>query len=188
VSVYSTLPLWFIYYESSDCGAIQLTPRTTADNIKNVDRPRRGDELELFPGKYFYDVDLGHPLVRITADTLRDPEQLRRTKQRLRIAIYFSRLSHMHKELGVPHFYWFAETAPDTSKATPAFYYQAVPDVREAQDQIYGEIAPTLVSLAMLYGAKNDKVKLAAVAELLKAVPPKAIPDLIMHNLRGVFQ
>jgi hypothetical protein len=188
VAMYSTLPIWFIHYECFDCGAVQLSPRTNPENVERVARPVRESEIAILPGRYKYRVDLGHPIARISPQTLQDNERLRHAKSQLRKAIYYARISKLHSELGIPHFYWFAITTPDCTKSTPAFFYNSVPDIREAQEQVFGEIAPTLVSLAMLYKENGNTAKISAITELLREVPRNAIPELIRSHLPEIFK
>lgn len=183
VRVYSTLPIWFLYFENPDCGSVSLAPRISNEQGGNVGRPVKGDKLDNADGLFHFTVDLGHPIVRATIADLADVEKLRSIKRNMRTAVNYGRISALQVQLGVPYFYWFAKTHPDGSLPTPAFYAQEVPDVKEAQDFVYSRIAPTLISLAMLYKTKSDAVNLEAVARLLAAVPRPSIPDAIRNHI-----
>lgn len=186
VRVYSTLPIWFLYFENRDCGSVSLVPRTTDEQWGDVGRLVKGDELDNLKGSFHYTVDLGHPIVRATIADLANVEKLRSIKKSMRAAVNYGRISALQVQLGVPYFYWFAKTQPDGSLPTPAFYAQEVPDVKEAQDYVYSRIAPTLISLAMLYKTKKDAVNLEAVAKLLAAVPHGVIPDVVRAHISEI--
>lgn len=183
VMVYSTLPIWFIYFESPDCGSLSLVPRTSDNGSVDVGRPVKGDELDALPGRFHYTVDLGYPILRAAVADIVIAEKLRDIKKRLRTAVYYGRLAALQVQLGTPYFYWFAKTHFDGSAPTPAFFANQVPDVKEAQDAIYSRIAPTLISLAMLYKSNSDTEKLDAVVRLLKSVPDDAIPTPVKEHL-----
>ncbi|MGJ8678601.1 MAG: hypothetical protein ACSHX0_13895 [Akkermansiaceae bacterium] len=183
VRVYSTLPIWFLYFENQDCGSVSLVPRISDKQGGDVGRPVKGDELHNPKGTFHYTVDLGHPIARATIADLADVDKLRSIKANIRAAVTYGRMSALHVQLGVPYFYWFAKTHPDGVLPTPAFYAKEVPDVKEAQDYVYNRIAPTLISLAMLYKSKNDTDNLGAVAKLLAAVPKSAIPEVIREHI-----
>lgn len=183
VRVYSTLPIWFLYFENQDCGSVTLAPRISDELGEDIRRPVKGDELDNPPGRFHYTVDLGHPIARATVSDLANADKLRAIKKSLRVAVNYGRISALQVQLGVPYFYWFAKTQPDGSLPTPAFYAQEVPDVKEAQDYVYSRIAPTLISLAMLYKTKNDADNLKAVARLLASVPQTSIPNIVLDHI-----
>jgi hypothetical protein len=183
IQVFSTLPKWFVYFENPDCGAVTLAPRVAKGQFGDVGRPVKGEEIKGLAGKYHYTVDLGYPILRANVSELKSRSRVKEIKERMRLAVYFGRLTAIHVQLGVPYFYWFARTHIDGSEPTAAFFANQVPDVQEAQDFIYGRIAPTLISMAMLYKAKKEADKLQAVIKLLRAVPKESIPDVIRANL-----
>lgn len=182
--IFSTLPVWFLLYENmKDCGSVSLLPRIDLSNTSNVDRPTKGSKVQELPGRYHYDVDLGFPVVRIRLQDLRDEEQLRNAKARLRLVVHHGQLSANYFHFGVPYFYWFAKTSSDGSEAMPAFYATKVPHVQEAQEFVLDRIAPALISLAMHYKDTGQMSKLAAASELLKSAPPASIPTEVKQHL-----
>jgi hypothetical protein len=187
VRVFSTLPVWFLYYENSDYGSVSLVPRTGEDVGEDVGRPVKGDALDNPKGTFHYTVDLGHPIARAKVSDLLDKEKLRAFKRNLRAAVDFGKITALQVQLGVPYFYWFAKTHPDGSLPTPAFYAREVPDVKEALDDVYSKIAPTLISLAMHYKVKNDLSNLDTLARLLNAVPIDAIPNVVREHLPEIW-
>jgi hypothetical protein len=183
IRVYSTLPIWFIYFENHDCGALTLKPRLDTTHLNDVGRPTKGLELEELPGRFHYTVDLGHPILHANVSDLTDRQAVIRIKNRLRGAVHFGRLSILQIKLGVPYFYWFAKTHPDETPPTPAFYAQEFPAVQEAQDAVFGMIAPTLISLSMLFKTTGDQEKLNAALQLLALVPANRIPEPVHERL-----
>ncbi len=181
--VYSTLPIWFIYFENPDCGALNLVPRLDAANTADVGRPIKGPELASLPGAFTYSVDLGHPILRLTVADLSAPDRIRVAKRHLRAAVNYGRLTSLQVQLGVPYFYWFARTSADGALPTPAFFANQLPDIKEAQEYVYSRIAPTLISLAMLYKDRHDATNLAAVMQLLSACPASEIPEPVRQHL-----
>jgi len=188
IALYSTLPVWFIYYENPDCGSITLIPRVNSDDARNVDRPKRGTPITQKPDTFHYDVDVGHPITILREADLHDGKRIKEIKDRLRLALRFARLTILHTRIGVRHFYWFAETSADGSRFNPAFYYDDLPNDPEIQNRVFKEIAPTLVSLAMLYKSQKNSDLLLATGKLLNQAPASTIPDLIKKHLKEVFE
>lgn len=188
INLYSTLPVWFIHYENKDCGELILKPRADPMDPSDVGKPKKERELAVLPGRFAYTVDLGHPVVRLHIKDLKDKERLRCIKDQLRECICYARLARMHADLGVPHFYWFARTHPDGSRPTPAFYYDKVSVAPAAEGEVFAQIAPTLIALAMRYQITDDKSKLESVRTLLREVPQEHVPELIRKHLIDVFK
>lgn len=181
--VYSTLPIWFIYYENFDCGGIVIKPRLDDSTIEDdVGRPKKCSELEEIKGKYIYEVDLGFPILRAKVFNLNKEEEIERIKTNLRRAIEYARYTSLHVQLGVPYFYWFAKTFREGSLPIPAFYAAEVPNESNVQQHVYKNIAPSLISLALLY-KKTNVVKYDAAVQLLKSVPREQIPNAIREHL-----
>ncbi len=183
VRVYSTLPIWFIHFVHFDCGSVSLVPRVGDDQEDDVESPVKGYELDNPAGTFHYTVDLGHPIMRATISDLTNIEKLKTIRNNLRKAVHYGRLTALHVHMGVPYFYWFARTQPDGSEPTPAFFVNQVPNVKMAKDYTYSRIAPTLISLAMLYKANDDAEKLEAVSKLLTSVPSEQIPDPVKEHI-----
>lgn len=184
IRVYSTLPIWFVYFENPDCGAMTLRPRIKpVEGHPDVGRPRKGDAVKEWPGSFHYEVDLGYPILTATVADLLDKDKIRYMKDLLRWAILYGRLSSIQVELGVPYFYWFARTNLENKRPIPAFYANPFPDVKEAQDHVYARVAPTLISLALLYKSKSDEDSLKAVLHLMRSVPAHFIPDVVRAEL-----
>lgn len=185
IRVYSTLPTWFIYYENRhECAAMTLRPRIDGvEGHPNVDRPQRIGDVKGFPGCGHYEVDLGYPILTATLSELLDKDKIRAMKMRLRFAIMFGRMSILNAQLGTPYFYWFAVTYLDETCPRAGFFGNQMPDVPEAQKQVYSMIAPTLISLALLYKTKKDTDSFNAVMHLMKSVPEKFIAPEVRQEL-----
>ncbi len=187
IAFYSTLPSWFIYYENRDCRSLSLVPRLSEETGSDVGRPKKGALIGKAADMYHYDVDLGHPFAVFSHDDLANGARLKTIKERLRLALRFANLSILHARIGVPNFYWFAETKPDCSKFTPAFFFRELPHDSGIQNRVFSEIAPTLVSLAMHYKEQANADLLTSVGKLLKLAPPNSIPDLVKDHLPEIF-
>jgi hypothetical protein len=188
ISLYSTLPIWFIRYENPDCRSISLIPRINAGIEGDVSRPQKKNALPRDANIFHYDVDLGYPITTLSEKDLRDAGKLKNIKQRLRMALRFAELTILQKRIGVHNFYWFAQTSHDGSEFRPAFYYKDLPDDVGIQNKVFGEIAPTLVSLAMYYKTKKNGELLETVGKLLKLAPQDAVPDMVKQHLKEIYQ
>lgn len=188
LKIYSMIPLWFIYYEGGTaCGSLKMIPRTDPNEVHDVGRPIKGDEVTGWSGKFHFELDLGHPIAEIGIDTLKDKNALKKAKGRLRMAIHFAELNLLHSKLGIPHFYWFAKTPTDGSDFAPAFYYHPVPPNAEARKQIMKELSPSLISFALHYQQSGDLEHLHAVRTLLSDVPKGQFPEVIRKQLPELF-
>lgn len=183
VRIFSTLPIWFVYFENPDCGSLSLVPRVADNDTSDVGRPKKGDEVQALPGRYHYTVDLGHPILRASVGNLSNPKELQRIKKHLRYAVDYGRQTALQVQLGVPYFYWFAKTHPDGSLPTVGFFANQVPDVKEAQDFTWAHVTPTLISLALLFKSKDEKENLIAVVRLLRLVPQRHIPEPVREQI-----
>ncbi len=174
VRVYSTLPVWFLYFEGKPCGSMSLIPRIDPEFTDDVSRPRQEEhELSTIPGKYHFNVDLGHPIVRATINDISDTDKLKVIKDQLRYGVNIARSTITHAQLGIPYFYWFHKTYPDGSKPNSAFITYAI----QSDRQNFQYTAPALISMAMHYKFISDQAKLEAIVQLLKSFPPKTIPE-----------
>lgn len=189
LKIYSMIPLWFIYYEGgTTCGSLKMVPRTDPNDVHDVGRPNKSDEIKDWPGMFHFEVDLGHPIAEIGIDTLKDKEALKAAKGRLRKAIYFAELNLLHFKLGIPHFYWFAKTPADGTEFVPAFYYLPVPPNAEDRKRIMKELSPSLISFALHYQQTGAEKHLEAVRTLLSDVPKEEFPEVIREQLPEIFQ
>jgi hypothetical protein len=183
VRVFSTLPIWFVYFENPDRESLSLVPRMTNEDTSDVGKPIKGAEVPSLPGRYHYTVDLGHPVLRATVNSLSDSNELKKFKERLRFVVSFGRATARQVQLGVPYFYWFKKTYSDGSCPAPAFYAGQLPDAQEAQDFVWTRIGPTLISLALLFRSKDDRKNLDAVVQLLRSVPQDYIPPEVREQI-----
>ncbi len=190
LSVFSTLPVWFIYYDKQyrDCASLSLVPRVDSGNAANVDRPLNKRELPKFPGRYHYDSDLGHPMLTLSTADLKNKDRIKKIKERLRFALSYANWSIMYSRIDVPYFYWFAVTAKDSSVYYPAFFCNSLPDHPDVQKHVMYEIAPILVTLAMFYKEKGETTLLENVGQLLRQAPDRAIPDLLREHLQDILK
>jgi hypothetical protein len=156
--------------------------------LSDVERPLDKGELSNWEGKYHYEVDLGHPIVTIGLDTLKNPALVKTVKEKLRTAVYFAQLNQVHAKLGVPYFYWFLKTSPDSSTLVPAFFSISVPSTPENRFRVLKELAPSLISLAQLYKQNGEMNHLDAIKTLLSELPPSFFPDVIRTNLPEIMQ
>lgn len=185
---YSLIPIWFIYYEGGPkCGRLTLCPRLDASNLDDVGRPSDEGELQNWKKKHHFKVDLGHPVASLSLDTLKDSDLTKSVKERLRLAVHFAQLNRVHAKLGVPYFYWFAKTTPDSSFLVPAFYYLPAPSTSEGRMSVMKELAPSLISFALLYKQNNEFDRLNAVKTLLADLPLAFFPDIIRENLPEIL-
>jgi hypothetical protein len=185
---YSLIPIWFIYYEGGPkCGKLTLSPRLDATDLSDVGRPKDEGELPNWKGKHHFKVDLGHPVASIGLDSLKDPDSTRLVKKRLRRAVHYAQMNRVHEKLGVPYFYWFAKMAPDSSSLVPACYHLPAPSTPEGRVSVMKELAPSLISFALLYKQNGEVDRLNAVKSLLADVPPEFFTDVIRENLPEIF-
>jgi hypothetical protein len=154
-------------------------------NIGDVGRPANKGELPNWAGMHEYEVDLGHPIATVSLDTLKSPEKIQAAKEKLRMAIHFAQLNRVHEKLQIPYFYWFAKTTPDSTNLHPAFY--ALPVPADARRNVLTELAPSLVSLSLLYKQNGETGKLKAIQTLLNDLPLSTFTTEVQQMLPEIM-
>lgn len=183
IAIYSMLPLWFLHWAGpSDVGTMDLKPRLKANELADVGPPIRGAELPNWPGHYHYDVDLGHPIAKFDVKDLNTAESIRQVKTNLRYAVHLADLCIVQRSLGIPFFYWMAQTTFDTSHCRGAFGLHPIPDFQEARDLAASNLVPSLACFAKHFRIKKDAKRLEACLELMKVAPSKAFPEVLLQE------
>jgi len=187
IKIFSLLPIWFIFYENqSECGALVIKPRLDVNDTSAVGRPNKGTSITDWKNQYVFDVDLGHPIAAINLDTLKDRDTLKREKDKLRSAALLARLNYVHRNLGIPHFNWFATTSPE-GESKGAFYSYAIENNAEVRKLILGKLAPTFISLALSYKDSGNMDKLSAIKTILEELDRAQFPSEVLTTLPEIF-
>lgn len=188
ISFYSLVPVWFIYYEGGPiCGSMTIKPRLDPLDLSHVGQPRIGNGVPGWPGKYHFDVDLGHPIAVLDLDVLKNRDATASVKKHLRGALKHAQTSQTHANLKVPYFQWLAITKPGGGDFHPAFALFPLPPNRDARDQITKELLPSLISLALYFKQNADIQSLEAIRILLKDVPAGFFEDPIREALPEII-
>lgn len=197
LSMFSTLPAWFVYYEKlKSCGIIELVPRMeTEPKQGDVGKPEESSPVEKAGGRNKYTVDLGFPIIEISVGELKDKELLRRRKATLRHAIDLGKLSAGYAAMGIPFFWWFNVTRPggyDAGVSNPdgfnggmAWFVATPPDVQQLEKMLRG-IAPSLMSAALLFKGNQPQL-LAELRGIMRMLPQDAIPRAIQEKLPEIY-
>jgi hypothetical protein len=189
VSLFSTIPIWFLYHRDlSSIGTLTLAPRFDASRTHDVGRPSRSEELSTWRGHYDFVVDLGFPVAILTDVSRQSQADIQRMKESLRQAVWVAELNTLHARLRIPHFYWFNHTTPDASRFTTAFWYEPIPPSVEARLHTMSALAPSLISMAMHYSQVEDTEALRACVTLLGHAPPGAIPAEVTQHVPELLQ
>ncbi len=198
LSLYSTLPAWFLYYERfHDCGIVELVPRTQTGGANLVvDHPA---ELGAEPGPgglKRFQVDLGYPITVISAADLRDRDLLQKKKVSLEQAIELGAQSARFAQMQTPFFWWFnvtipsgyifGDTNPDGYNGGTAWWVGACPNALQLAQMMRG-LAPGLMSAALLFKCANATPLLESMRPALRMLPPGSVFPEIQKLLPEVY-
>ena len=198
VSIYSTLPTWFLLHERrKDCGIIELVPRIRAAKTNpDVGRPVEGDSTGIASGKKRFLVDLGYPIITLSIGELGETELLRRKKSSLRLAVDLATQSARYGQMHTPFFWWFnmtipggyveGNTNPDGINGGRAWFVGTCSN-SEQLTQMMGGLAPGCLSAALLFERAGRSDLLEAMAPVLKMLPPDTVFPAIRERLKPVF-
>jgi hypothetical protein len=198
LSLYSTLPAWFIFYEQlHDCGIIELVPRVEGDGANtNVDHPKDCGPEPKAAGRKRFEVDLGFPITVVSVQDLANKETLRRKKHSLRRAIDLGAQSARYAQMGTPFFWWFnmtlqtgyifGETNPDGYNGGVAWFVAACRDVNQLQQTMTG-LAPGLMSAALLFKTAGHLELLKSLRDAMRLLPGGSVPPEVQRALPEIF-
>jgi hypothetical protein len=198
LSLYSTLPAWFLHYRSrAECGAIELCPRIDG-NGGNVDvgLPRDAGVDPTTGGRHRFEVDLGHPILVVGIDDLEDRDLLRAKKQSLRHAIELGTDSARLAKMGTPFFWWFnatipggyifGRTNPDGYNGGMAWFIGGFPHAGHLAQNLRG-LAPGLMAAALCFKGNRLQEQLAAIKPALLLLPPESVPPTVRQALPEIY-
>jgi len=114
LSLYSTLPAWFLYYlNRNEIGIIELVPRM---NMKGpnpaVDKPKAIGPDDKAGGRIRFQVDLGFPIAVISVADLQKADLLEEKKLVIQRAIELGAASARFAQTHTPFFWWIIKTHP----------------------------------------------------------------------------
>jgi len=188
LSLYSTLPAWFLYHEKpKECGIIELVPRIKEDgNNPDVGQPEDCGVEAKAGGRRRYKVDLGFPIATINSKDLNDKEAMLLKKTDIRLAIQLGSASSRLAQMKTPFFWWIHKTRPKGGVGDYAFIVDVPKNIPQLEEMM-GSLAPGLMAAALLFKAANQQALLHSVGETLKILPSKSIPPLVREHLAEVF-
>jgi|GEM_PF-1650365 len=197
LSLYSTLPAWFLYHKYlNDCGIIELVPRAASSaNTLGVVEPKDCGADSAAGGRKRFEVDLGFPVTVLTVDELNDHKLLALKKQSLRRVIELGAQSARYAQMQTPFFWWFHKTIP-----TGYIAGRTEPDGINGGEawlvggcgtkfvEVLGSLAPGLMSAALLFKSANRPDLLAPMREvMLRLLPKGSVPDDVKKQLPEIY-
>ncbi len=188
LALYSTLPAYYVLYmQLKDCGSLSLVPRIGDEKVRDVGIPIQKEQLDKYPKKYHYEVDLGCPMFKMSYSDAENSDRITWLRGRLDFVLQFSFASLRYAKMGVPYYYWFARTLPDSSEYLPAFFCHEFPLNDDVQKKILAELAPPLISWALHCKTTGKNEELQSVGKLLRQAPSWTIHDDVKKRLPEIF-
>jgi hypothetical protein len=199
LSLYSTLPAWFLYHERfNECGVIELVPHPSGsvDKQVGVDRPKDCGVEAKAGGRKRFEVHLGFPMIVLNVNELGDKELLKRKKHSLRRAIELGTQITRFARMGTLFFWWFnvtiptgfvyENTNPDGYNGGVAWFVGACRNPDQLGEMMTG-IAPGLMSAALLFKNANRPDLLKSLREAMRILPGGSVPPEIQKELPEIF-
>jgi hypothetical protein len=198
VSLYSTLPVWFLFHENlANCGVIELIPRMNAEHGNpGVDKPRDVGPHASAAGRRHYVVDLGFPIAVIGSGDLKDNDLLKRKKDSLRVAVDWGMQSARLARAGTPFFWWFNQTLPggyirgatnpDGLNGGAAWYAGAFKDPGQLAQNLVG-LAPGIMATALYFKGIGRTDLLMSLRDVMRLLPGGSVPREVREGLPEIF-
>jgi hypothetical protein len=198
LSLYSTLPSWFVFYEHRhECGVIELVPRMKAgDTNPDVGHPKDLGSVTTAAGRKHFEVDLGHPIVVVSAPDIHDKALLKKKKESLRKAVELGAQTARFAQMNTPFFWWFnvtrpggyifGDTNPDGYNGGVAWWIGTSGDPQLLAQMMAG-LAPGLMSAALLFKTNNRIDLLQSLSAALRLLPANSVFPQIQSALPEIY-
>ncbi len=198
LSLYSTLPAWFVYHQhKAECGIIELVPNLRkSGSVCGVDQPK---DLGVDPaagGRKRFRVELGFPITTISVDELDDEKALNKKKVSLRKVLDLGAQSARYAQMQTPFFWWFnltirggficGDTNPDGYNGGLAWWVGTCKTNEQLAEMMRG-LAPALMSAALLFRNVGRRDLLNAIAPAMLLLPPGAVFPEVMKALPEIY-
>ena len=188
LNLHSLLPVWFLCYEGGiRCGSLELKPRDPSEQGGGIDRPKDCGERDDWKGMHHFEIDLGHPIVRLDPECIADKERMTIIRHKIRLACNLWNINDRHNQMGIPFFTWLCDVAQDGSAMKAGWFHQQVGPCPEFQSRVLDELTPSLVSLALNGKSSGDDSLLGAIGILMRRANRNAVPREIMDALPEIF-
>lgn len=198
LSIYSTLPAWFLYYlNRPEIGIIELVPRmrVRGPNL-DVNQPTRIGPDGKAGGRIRFHVDLGFPIAVISVADLQCVALLEQKKRAIQHAVELGAASARLAQMHTPFFWWFNSTIPDgyiPGTTNPdgqnggvAWWVGTCPNPQHL-DQMMRGLAPGLMSAALLFNAAQRQDLVTSIGPVLRLLPPGSVPPQVQQSLPEIF-
>lgn len=181
MSLFSTLPAWFIAFEKRKCGHLTLIPQLQGKDPVTIGRPRQGEEITQMPGFHRYEADLGYPIASMTISDMTNPDRIRSVKQAMRHAIMYARQTQISYRLKLPYFWWFHQLFPDNqSLPQPAYIVQT--QASEQFPRFLQHVTPSLIHLAFGLNSIGKVAERDAVLVVLEGIAKQFVPENLWQD------
>jgi hypothetical protein len=173
-----TLAYYSIYGIANKLGALSLVPRLEKGERAELNAIEKRGELEDFPGKGHYAIDLGDAMLDLSVDTIRDKRKLALFKRILREDIVKQRAALQFLKMGVPFFEpQLHETNVGAIKKR-YFYHGKLTKNSKTFAMLLKKSAPVLWTMALYY-KDHGPIELTEAACKLLLSSYDEIPDPI---------
>jgi hypothetical protein len=191
-ALYSTSPMWRVRYShAGNPGEVVLRPNTPAQGT-DIGFPDPVPQPQWPPGtgdgqRWF--VDLGPPLISITATEAENPDIIARSRQILDWALFVEQQNITYRRLNIPYFSWPLKIQTnDVATIGPVgVFIAAQAGAGAAIAEKIRALSPFLFALALDLKHSNQIQQLMTLAPLFELIPNNAIPGFLPPQLPEIF-
>jgi hypothetical protein len=189
LSLYSTLPAWFLFYENrSQIGIIELVPRMKKGEANpGVDKPKAVGPAAKAGNRTRFQVDLGFPIAVINASDLHKTAILEEKKKAIQIAIELGTISARCAQLHTPYFCWINGTQPTGGILDTAWFVQPAPIDPDRLGHLLKGLVPGLMSLALLFKGVGRGDLLASLKPIMLGPAGAFVPPKVREKLPEIY-
>jgi hypothetical protein len=195
LSIYNTSTLHFLYYEEYLMGNIPSQVEFTLNKydeelligrkekypIQNWESPLKGDGFK-------HQANLGNPIITLTNDELDQKDLLKSKKDILRKIIKVEQKNIIYKNLKLYHFRWVRKNTSNDVKLLAWMYYGLSKQKDEhVLHNLYEELGPSIISLAMCLKANNETDLVKKLKPLFDRIPSEIKYPELKDNLPELF-
>ncbi|HEV2247229.1 MAG TPA: hypothetical protein VGW37_11310 [Terriglobia bacterium] len=189
LSLYSTLPAWFLFYlNRPEIGIIELVPRMkTQGPNPGVDKPKPVGADGKAGGRIRFQVDLGFPIAVISVVDLHKPALLQEKKKVIQLAVELGAASARFAQTHTPYFWWIIKTQPAGGILDYGWFVQNAPVDQARLIQMMNGLAPGLMSAALLFKRANRPDLLNSLRDSMRLLPGGSVPPEVQKELPEIF-
>jgi len=189
LSLYSTLPAWFLFYlNRANIGIIELVPRMKMGGANpGVDKPIAVGPDTKAGNRTRFQVDLGFPIAVISVADVHKAAILEEKKRIIQVAIELGTITARCAQLHTPYFCWINRTQPTGGILDTAWFVQPAPIDPAKLGHLLVGLAPGLMSLALLLKFAGRGDLLNSLRATMHLLPGGCVPPEVKEKLPELY-